>query len=239
MAKEALISTSLNQQKLADALDVTRQPISHFFNGKRVKSDLFVRICEKLKLDWKAIALDIDEPTTQASPENAFDSTDDKETASIRYLLNLEIQQDCNLLQKLLYLGNKEYLSEKWQSCLSQNRSVWQNISYRLSLAESSKELMQHIQYFYQQLDEIEEICKKILTFKSKALSIESKPKYQGSTLAFGAEPPAWANKYLTVSEDIELLNLKKIYTMKIQKSKETILKVIDSGNQIIKELNQ
>jgi DNA-binding XRE family transcriptional regulator len=32
-AKSALIGRQLNQQKLANALDVTRQPISKFFNS--------------------------------------------------------------------------------------------------------------------------------------------------------------------------------------------------------------
>ncbi|AFZ02709.1 hypothetical protein [Calothrix sp. PCC 6303] len=238
VAKNALISTSLTQQQLADVLGVTRQPISKFFYLKPIKSDLFVRICQKLNLDWKAIALDIDEPTTQASAENVFDSTDDKETASIRYFLNLEIQQDCYLLQTLLDLGNEVYLSETWQSCFSQNRGVWQDMRSRLSVAQSNKTLIQHIQYFYQQLDDVEEVCKKLLTFKSKALSIESKPKRQGGVLVFGAEPPAWADKYVTLSEHLELVAIKKIYIMKIQKLRETIPKLIDTGNQIINELN-
>jgi transcriptional regulator with XRE-family HTH domain len=55
-AKTAFIGLYPTQQKLADALEVTRQPISKFFNGKPVARDLFVRICEKLKLDWQAIA---------------------------------------------------------------------------------------------------------------------------------------------------------------------------------------
>ncbi|HBL10278.1 MAG TPA: hypothetical protein DD379_02495, partial [Cyanobacteria bacterium UBA11162] len=56
-AETALIGFRLTQQQLADALEVTRQPISKFFNGKPVACELFVRICEKLKLDWQAIAL--------------------------------------------------------------------------------------------------------------------------------------------------------------------------------------
>ncbi|HAG84195.1 MAG TPA: signal transduction protein, partial [Cyanobacteria bacterium UBA12227] len=60
-AETALIGFRLTQQQLADALEVTRQPISKFFNGKPVACELFVRICEKLKLDWQAIAHKDDE----------------------------------------------------------------------------------------------------------------------------------------------------------------------------------
>ncbi|MEM9484859.1 MAG: helix-turn-helix domain-containing protein, partial [Cyanobacteria bacterium P01_F01_bin.116] len=56
LAKIALIDKFSTQQKLAASLGVTRQPISKFFNGKTVDNSLFVRICEKLGLNWKEIA---------------------------------------------------------------------------------------------------------------------------------------------------------------------------------------
>src|SRR4028118_2229763 len=60
-AKTKLIDFRLNQQKLADALGVSRQPVNRFFNSKPVTCELFVRISEKLKLDWQAIAQQDDE----------------------------------------------------------------------------------------------------------------------------------------------------------------------------------
>lgn len=165
---------------------------------------------------------------------------EEKHAASIQYILSLEIQQDCNLLQELLDQSDQSYLSEKWQSCLSQNRSVWQEPSGRLSLAQSSKKLMQHIQDFYQQLDKVEERCKSLLVLKSQALPLESKPKYGGGILGFGTmHPPAWASNYLTESDPIALINKKKRHSMEFRKLKEVIRKVIDSGNRIINELNQ
>jgi predicted NACHT family NTPase len=56
VVNQALIDKFSTQQQLANALEVTRQPISKFFNGKSVASGLFVRICEKLGLEWKEIA---------------------------------------------------------------------------------------------------------------------------------------------------------------------------------------
>ena len=59
-AETALTDMGLTQQLLANALDISRQPVSKFFNGKPVARDYFVRICEKLKLEWQSIAV-IDE----------------------------------------------------------------------------------------------------------------------------------------------------------------------------------
>lgn len=56
-AKIALIDRfSNNQQRLADALEISRQPVNKFFNGKPVDSSLFVQICEKLGLKWQKVA---------------------------------------------------------------------------------------------------------------------------------------------------------------------------------------
>lgn len=83
-------------------------------------------------------------------PESVYvylQSEEDK-TVSITYLLKLDIQQDCNLLQELLEQKEQDYLPERWQSCFSQNRIVWQDMSSRLLLVKSKKILMQDIQFF-------------------------------------------------------------------------------------------
>ncbi|HSF74384.1 MAG TPA: restriction endonuclease, partial [Microcoleus sp.] len=102
-----------------------------------------------------------------------------EQVASIHGLLSFEIQQDCNLLQELLN-QNQYDLSEKWQSCFSQNRGVWRDISSRSLLARSSRELMPKIQKFYHQLDEIESRCKSLFALKSPIQPFESKPKHGG-----------------------------------------------------------
>jgi predicted nucleic-acid-binding Zn-ribbon protein len=48
-----------------------------------------------------------------------------EKSESVRYLVALDIQQDCDFLQKILDHNENKYLSKKWQSCLSQNRSIW------------------------------------------------------------------------------------------------------------------
>jgi DNA-binding XRE family transcriptional regulator len=52
-AETALINCSLTQENLADALNVSRQPINKFFNCKPVDKLLFVDICKRLKLNWE------------------------------------------------------------------------------------------------------------------------------------------------------------------------------------------
>jgi hypothetical protein len=154
-----------------------------------------------------------------------------EQVASIHCLLSFEIQQDCNLLQELLN-QNPYDLSEKWQSCFSQNRGVWRDISSRLLLARSSRELMPKIQFFYQQLDDIESRCKSLLALKSPIQPFESKPKYGG--LHFDT----MASKKTTELDDIKLINRKKKYSMNFNKLKEKVHETLNLGNQITCEFN-
>jgi transcriptional regulator with XRE-family HTH domain len=56
VAKIELKGMRLNQGTLASRLGVTRQPINKFFRGKSVSNDIFIKICNTLKLDWQVIA---------------------------------------------------------------------------------------------------------------------------------------------------------------------------------------
>lgn len=55
-AKIALTDKGWTQQKLADEVETTRQPIANFFRGKGVDRKNFVKICGLLELDWQEIA---------------------------------------------------------------------------------------------------------------------------------------------------------------------------------------
>ncbi|MEG4026767.1 MULTISPECIES: restriction endonuclease [unclassified Microcoleus] len=154
-----------------------------------------------------------------------------EQVASIHCLLSFEIQQDCNLLQELLN-QNQYDLSEKWQSCFSQNRGVWRDISSRLLLARSSRELMPKIQKFYHQLDDIESRCKSLFALKSPIQPFESKPKYGG--LHFDT----MASQQTAESEQIKLINRNKKCSMNFTKLKEKVDETLNLGNQIICEFN-
>lgn len=56
LAKNALISKQLKQQDLVGEVCYSRQPIYKFFNGKTLSSDIFVKICNRLNLNWENIA---------------------------------------------------------------------------------------------------------------------------------------------------------------------------------------
>jgi hypothetical protein len=154
-----------------------------------------------------------------------------EQIASIHCLLSFEIQQDCNLLQELLN-QNQYDLSEKWQSCFSQNRGVWRDISSRLLLARSSRELMPKIQKFYHQLDDIESRCKSLFALKSPIQPFESKLKYGG--LHFDT----MASQQTTELEQIKLINRNKKCSMNFTKLKEKVDETLKLGNQITCEFN-
>lgn len=159
-----------------------------------------------------------------------------EQVASIHCLLSFEIQQDCNLLQELLN-QNQYDLSEKWQSCFSQNRGVWGDIQSRLLLARSSRELMSKIQNFYQQLDDIESSCKSLLALISQIQSVESKPK--GRFLEFDTMHPASLGLCASILSDRKKsINLKKTYSTKFNKLKEKVHETLNIGNQITCEFN-
>ncbi|MBW4443553.1 MAG: hypothetical protein KME10_20420 [Plectolyngbya sp. WJT66-NPBG17] len=162
-------------------------------------------------------------------------SLQEDQFASTACVLGLEIQQDCNLLQELL--EQKEgYLSDKWRSCLKQNRSVWQDIPSRSTLVKSNKTLMQYVQCFYQKLDSIEEHCGELLNLNAKILPLEAKPRYGGSgILGFGTTPiPAWAEQYYSESDAMTVINIGKCNSIKLGTLKETVREALQSGYEII-----
>jgi transcriptional regulator with XRE-family HTH domain len=99
-AKTALIGFRLTQQKLADALEVTRQPISKFFNGKPVACELFVRICQRLQLDdWQAIAQKDDELEVEQNRNEG--SGIDALVQEIREKVKPNIRERCGTMRVL------------------------------------------------------------------------------------------------------------------------------------------
>jgi hypothetical protein len=163
-----------------------------------------------------------------------------RQNAPVLNLLALEIQQDCSWLQELLDHDDKVYLSDKWTSCFSKNRSVWQDLPSRLSLVQSSSNLMQLVQDFYRKVDLIEESCQKLLTLKLQIIVLESKQKYSGGILGFDTmHPPEWTKEYFTESDAIGLIFQKKKYFMKFKSMKETICETLELANRIVTELSQ
>jgi predicted NACHT family NTPase len=127
-AKIALTDMQLNQGTLAARLGVTRQPIGKFFRGEPVSNELFVQICETLKLNWQVIAgiteseavLDIDRLVQQT--RNAIEPMIREQCGTMR-VLDMEqpieltgdrgIYTNVNILEKLTRLRSESELLEE------------------------------------------------------------------------------------------------------------------------------
>lgn len=56
MAAQALTRTGFTQARLAEQVGCSRQPITNFFKGQAISQAIFMQICDRLGLDWQAIA---------------------------------------------------------------------------------------------------------------------------------------------------------------------------------------
>ena len=100
-AKIALTDRAWSQQDLADELGISRQPVTKFFTGKRVKRDLFVQICRELGLDWQQIVV----PPSQVVPASQTESDPalplDTLVQTMRQRCHPNIQQQCGQMRLL------------------------------------------------------------------------------------------------------------------------------------------
>jgi transcriptional regulator with XRE-family HTH domain len=55
-AKQSLTRSNWTQKDLSEQIGCSRQPITNFFKGGAIAQSLFIRICDRLGLDWQAIA---------------------------------------------------------------------------------------------------------------------------------------------------------------------------------------
>ena len=62
-ASQALVAAGLMKKDLVALVGCSRQPITNFFSGKAIAQPLFMSICDRLKLNWQAIADLPDLPT--------------------------------------------------------------------------------------------------------------------------------------------------------------------------------
>ncbi|WP_228061210.1 NACHT domain-containing protein [[Phormidium] sp. LEGE 05292] len=92
MAKQALTTKGLNQTKLIARLKCSRQPVSKFFNGKAVDSEIFCGICEILGLNAQDVAYQ----------DNEVEVTDiDSLVQEVRQKIKPLIQERCGTMRVL------------------------------------------------------------------------------------------------------------------------------------------
>ena len=176
--------------------------------------------------------------------ENIFvnqQKDDDKKSEVIQDILISDIKADCKLLQEILNYNGKDFLSNKWQSCLKQNRSIYQDISTKILLHQKvGNEMMQNIQEFYSQLDTIEEQVKNLIASQLQAQTLRTKPKYGTGILGFGTmNPPLCHEKYFTESDAIKLSIVITKNLISLGGIKDITEKALDLGSQIIRNLNR
>jgi hypothetical protein len=70
LAKQALMRAQWSQKVLSETIGCSRQPVTNFFNGKAIEQTIFIRVCDRLGLDWQAIAGFAQAPDDGATPAN-------------------------------------------------------------------------------------------------------------------------------------------------------------------------
>lgn len=94
-AKKALTGKAWSHDELARQIEITRTPVSNFFNGKGVDPKIFVNICEKLGLDWEEITGQIpsEEPRVYVDIEAL--------TQEVRKKIEPDIKERCSTMRVL------------------------------------------------------------------------------------------------------------------------------------------
>ena len=103
LAKQALIGQRITQKLLSQRLGCSRQPISRFFNAKRISYDLFVGICEKLGLNWKEIVNWTEENGVVAADREKQDNDIDVDALvqKVREKAHTDIVEKCGTIRVL------------------------------------------------------------------------------------------------------------------------------------------
>jgi predicted NACHT family NTPase len=97
IAETALINHRLTQQRLATNLGISRQPVSKFFKGESIDRDLFVGICEHLKLDWQIIF----EPDQPNLANHSRNTSVDQLVQEVRNYAGEKIRKQCGMVRIL------------------------------------------------------------------------------------------------------------------------------------------
>ena len=69
-AKQKLKIADITQKKLSELVGCSRQPLTNFFKGEAISQELFIKICDRLDLDWQIVA----GLKTAAPQENKLDA---------------------------------------------------------------------------------------------------------------------------------------------------------------------
>ncbi len=105
-AKQALTKVGWTQKDLCALVGCSRQPITNFFKGEAIAQTIFMKICDRLGLNWQEIA-DFSEYSagttpTQLLPQAHATTTDiDKLVQAMRRTVSNSIQERCGTIRVL------------------------------------------------------------------------------------------------------------------------------------------
>ncbi|QLE42250.1 NACHT domain-containing NTPase [Nostoc sp. C052] len=95
-AKTALTGKGWSQQQLARELEISRQPVDNFFGAKPISNDIFVKICQKLELDWQELI-----GRVQAEEQEAKTLNINALVQQVREKVRADIQKRCGWIRVL------------------------------------------------------------------------------------------------------------------------------------------
>ncbi len=103
LAGQSLKLAGLTKKSLSEAVGCSRQPVTNFFKGVAVEQPLFIELCDRLTLNWQAIAgLTPTETKTPASVR--FDSspqTTDQIVQQLRQTAQGSLKERCGTMRVL------------------------------------------------------------------------------------------------------------------------------------------
>ncbi|WP_038015527.1 NACHT domain-containing NTPase [Synechococcus sp. PCC 7335] len=107
LAAQSLTLAGLTKTSLSNAVGCSRQPVTNFFQGVAIEQGLFLRLCDRLDLDWQVIAGLTQCPDATVTPKLS------QETKKVERLDELEETTDIDWLVRSLRQTAAESLYER------------------------------------------------------------------------------------------------------------------------------
>ena len=104
LALQSLKLAGLTKKSLSNAVGCSRQPVTNFFKGVAIEQGLFLRLCDRLDLDWQRVAgLSQPSESVTAAPETnvAVEQGIDEVVRSLRRAAKDSLYERCGTMRVL------------------------------------------------------------------------------------------------------------------------------------------
>lgn len=164
---------------------------------------------------------------------------DDQKGKKVQQKMAFDIQKDLSLLNKFLNLSEESKLSKKWETCFTQNRSVWSDNALQTLLIQRAENVIQPLQEFYEGLDDFENGCKELIEVQARIRSLrQSKPMSAPNTFEVKEMVGVLLNpNSMTEEEYISMINMQKYIRMGLKDLKFSIPGLMEQGSYILNSL--